>query len=63
MAKAKPERQLHGNQAQVDPQQKIVGANVTNTVTMATKKGDKGSSRVEDQNVKIARDFSQENKK
>lgn len=53
---------LRGNSAKIDPAKKIIGLNVTNTVTMS-EKTIHGTPVVDDENVAYAKKFVEENKK
>lgn len=53
---------LHGNNAKVDPQKKVVGRFVTNTVTMSDRK-DHETPIVDEDDVEYAKKFVEENKK
>lgn len=51
-----------GNSTEVDPRKKVSSEYVTNAVTVSNRKKNE-TPIVDDQNVALARDFSQENKK
>lgn len=61
MAKEKGEI-LHGNKARVSKDKKVVPLYLTNAVTMSDTKEEE-TPLVDEENVELAREFSEENKK